>query len=31
MFFFVVLMGLGIYIILLDLVRFWWVNIPGLG
>lgn len=31
MFFFVVLMWLGIYIILLDLVRFWWVHIPGLG
>jgi regulator of sigma E protease len=25
---FVLMMLLGIYIILLDLVRFWWVNIP---
>jgi regulator of sigma E protease len=29
--FFVLLMWLGIYIILLDLVRFWWVSIPWLG
>lgn len=29
--FFVLLMRLGIYIILLDLVRFWWVSIPWLG
>lgn len=29
--FFVLLMWLGIYIILLDLVRFWWVSIPGMG
>jgi membrane-associated protease RseP (regulator of RpoE activity) len=28
--FFVLLMWLWIYIILLDLVRFWWVNIPWL-
>ncbi len=29
LFFFLILMLLGIYIILLDLVRLWWVNIPG--
>lgn len=29
--FFVILMWLGIYIILLDLYRFWWVKIPGMG
>lgn len=28
MFFFIALMWLGVYIILKDLVRFWWVNIP---
>lgn len=31
LFFFVVLMGLGIYIILLDLIRFWGVSIPRIG
>lgn len=29
--FFVLLMGLGIYIILKDLVTAWWVNIPFIG
>jgi len=29
--FFVLLMWLWVYIILLDLVRFWWVAVPGLG
>ncbi len=28
---FILLMGLGIYIIWLDLIRFWWVSIPFLG
>ncbi len=31
MFFFVILMWLGIYIILLDLIRFWGVSIPWIG
>lgn len=31
LFFFVVLMGLGIYIILKDLVRFWGVDLPRIG
>lgn len=31
LFFFILLMGLGIYIILKDLIRFWGVDIPWMG
>lgn len=29
--FFILLLGLWVYIILLDLVRFWWINIPWIS